>query len=63
VPDATASVSAAAFRAVVILFGYLIAAIIIAASVNAWAVSGLGRTRSWGSSKSEDEARSDSSVA
>jgi methyl-accepting chemotaxis protein len=63
VPDATASLSAAAFRSIAILFGYLIAAIIIAASVNAWAVSGLRRTRSWGSSKSEDEARSDSSVA
>jgi methyl-accepting chemotaxis protein len=44
VPDATASVSAATSRAVAILFVYLIAAIIIGAAVNAWAVAGHGHT-------------------
>jgi methyl-accepting chemotaxis protein len=46
VPDATASVSASAFRSVIILFAYLIAAVIIGYIVNAWAVHGLRRTRS-----------------
>lgn len=46
VPDATASVSASASRSVAILFAYFIAAVIIGFSVNAWAMSGLRRTRS-----------------
>jgi methyl-accepting chemotaxis protein len=46
VPDATASVSASASRSVAILFAYFIAAVIIGSSVNAWAMSGLRRTRS-----------------
>jgi methyl-accepting chemotaxis protein len=46
VPDAAASVSASAFRSIMILFAYLIAAVIIGYTVNAWALSGLRRTRS-----------------
>jgi methyl-accepting chemotaxis protein len=46
VPNASASVSASASRSAVILFAYLIAAIIIGSTVNAWAVSAPRRTRS-----------------
>lgn len=46
VPTASASVSRSASRSVIILLAYLLAAIIIGYTVNAWAVRGLRRTDS-----------------
>jgi methyl-accepting chemotaxis protein len=55
VPDAAASLSSSAARSVAILFAYLLFAIIVVLTVNAWATRGLARTHLGSSPESRHE--------